>query len=232
MKKINIYGYNLLDLILLGTGIVCITTISIIFKSPWYVLTSTLLGLLCVFTQAKGKVSTQFIGVVYLLFYSYISYTEKLYGEVIFYLVIMIPMYLYGIVHWLKHRSDENNVVLVRSNLSKKEWLFMSLSVAALSVGIYFMLKALNTAQVLLSTLSFVSMLPAVYLLARRCKWNEVAFLANDIITPILWTVMMVNGNMILLPMVIYHFFQITYDTYGIIIWLKLEKHQKQPHKN
>ncbi len=228
MKKINILGYNLLDLILLGVGVITISTISIIFKSNWYIFVNTILGLLCVFTQAKGKVSTQFIGAIYFCFYIFISYSQQLYGEAILYLVIMLPMYIYGIIHWLNNRNKKDNVVIVRSNLSKIEWIFMSVGLIFVTVFIFLLLKVLNTAQVTISTLSFVSMLPAVYLLARRCKWNQVAFLVNDFIVPILWIAMVMNGNFNLIPLCVYHIFQITYDIYGLINWIKLEKEQKK----
>ncbi len=227
MKK-SIFGYNLLDIILLGTGLITITTVSIIFGSPWYILVNTILGLLCVFTQAKGKVSTQFIGAIYFLFYIFISYDQKLYGEAILYLTIMLPMYIYGIIHWLKNRNKEENVVIVRSNLSKKEWCFMIISLILISIGVYFLLKVLDTAQLIVSTLSFISMLPAVYLLARRCKWNQVAFLLNDFVVPVLWLIMILNGNLILIPLCVYHVFQVTYDVYGLINWIKLEREQKK----
>ena len=227
MRKVNVCGYGLLDLFLIGTGIVTITTLSIVFKSPWYVLVNALLALLCVFTQAKGKVSTQFIGAIYFCFYIFITYSQKLYGEAILYLTIMLPMYVYGIVHWLKNRNKKDNVVIVRSNLSKQEWCFMSIALVIVSIGVYFLLKLLGTAELLISTLSFVSMLPAVYLLIRRCKWNQVVFLINDVIVPLLWLAMVLNGQTIFVTLVVYHFFQLTYDVYGFVNWIKLEKQQK-----
>ena len=220
-------GYNILDLILILTGIIVVTITGILFGSPWYIIVSTLLGLLCVFTQAKGKISTQFIGIIYFCFYIFISYTQKYYGEAILYLSIMLPMYIYGVIHWLANRDKKENVVIVKSNLSKKEWLFSSIGFVILSVGVFFLLKALKTSQLITSTLSFVSMLPAVYLLIRRCKWNQVAFLINDFIVPILWLVLVIQGDLSFLPMVVYHIFQITYDIYGLIEWIKLEKKQK-----
>lgn len=220
-------GYNILDLILILTGIIVVTITGIVFGSAWYIILSTLLGLLCVFTQAKGKISTQFIGIIYFCFYIFISYTQKYYGEAILYLSIMLPMYIYGVIHWLANRDKKENVVIVKSNLSKKEWLFASMGFILLSVGVFFLLRALNTSQLITSTLSFVSMLPAVYLLIRRCKWNQVAFLINDFIVPILWLVLVIQGDLSFLPMVVYHVFQITYDIYGLIEWIKLEKKQK-----
>lgn len=220
-------GYNILDLILILIGMVVVAISGILFGSKWYIIVSTLLGLLCVFTQAKGKVSTQFIGIVYFCFYIFISYTQKYYGEALLYLIIMLPMYIYGVINWLANRDKKENVVIVKSNLSKKEWIISSICFVGVAVGIFFLLKILNTSKLWISTLSFVSMLPAVYLLIRRCKWNQVAFLINDFIVPILWIFLVVQGDLSFLPMCIYHVFQITYDVYGLFQWIKLEKKQK-----
>ncbi len=140
-------------------------------------------------------------------------------------------MYIYGAIHWLRHRDKKDEVVIVRSNLSKLEWILSSLGFVFVSVCVFFLLKVLNTSQLIVSTLSFVSMLPAVYLLMRRCKWNQVAFLINDFIVPILWIFLVVEGNLEFIPMCIYHVFQIIYDVYGLIEWIKLEKKQKQENK-
>lgn len=226
----NWKGYNIVDLILISLGVIVVTVSGIMFKSKWYVITSTLLGLFCVFTQAKGKVSTQFIGIVYFCFYIFISYSQKYYGEALLYLLIMLPLYIYGVIHWLSHRDKKDNVVIVKSNLSLKEWCISGFCFLIIAVGVFFLLKALNTAQLIINALSFLSMLPAVYLLTRRCKWNQVAFLINDFIVPVLWIFLVVQGDLSFLPMCIYHIFQITYDVYGLIEWIKLEK--KQQNKN
>lgn len=224
----NWKGYTVLDLILISVGMITILTTSIIFKSPWYILIDTILGLLCVFTQAKGKIATQFIGVIWFCFYIAISYSQHYYGEAILYSTIMVPMYIYGVIHWIKNKDrKEENTVLIRSNLSKKEWLISGCSFIFVSIIVFLVLKALNTSQIVISTLSFISMLPAVYLLIRRCKWNQIAFLVNDLIVPLLWIVLVIKGNSVFIPMCIYHIFQITYDVYGFSEWVKLERKQR-----
>lgn len=229
MRKLKTWrGYNILDLFLLLSGLIGVTVSGLIFHSAWFILVNALLGVLCVFTQAKGKIVTQFLGIVLFGFYTYICFTQKFYGEAILYLVIMMPMYLYGIVQWLTHRDKQDNVVIVRSNLSKREWLLSTLAFIGLSVAVFFLLRALHTNQLVTSTFSFLSMLPAVYLLIRRCKWNQVAFLINDFIVPILWLVLVIQGDFSFLPMCINYVFQIIYDVYGLFQWIKLEKEQEE----
>jgi nicotinamide mononucleotide transporter PnuC len=158
---------------------------------------------------------------------------QKYYGEAILYLTIMLPMYIYGCFHWLMNRDkNKRDIVLIRENLSKKEWLISSFCFILLSIVIFFVLKSLNTSQLVVNTLSFVTMLPAVYLLARRYKWNHIAFLLNDFIVPLLWVFLVIEGKKEFVSMCIYHIFQISYDIYGLIEWVKLEKKQKSLMKN
>lgn len=59
MKKLKTWrGYNWLDLVLILSGITAVTITGVVFGSKWFIIANTILGLLCVFTQAKGKVST------------------------------------------------------------------------------------------------------------------------------------------------------------------------------
>lgn len=144
----------------------------------------------------------------------------------------MLPMYIYGAIHWITHRNKKEGVVIVRNNLSKKEWTISFIAFVGVGFAVFFILRAMHTNQLITNTLSFLSMLPAVYLLIRRCKWNQVAFLVNDFIVPILWIFLVVQGDYSFIPMCIYHVFQIAYDVYGLFEWIKLEKKQKAEQIN
>lgn len=220
-------GYNILDLIFILTGVLSVFVTSIVFHSSFLTLIHSVFCLLMVFTQAKGKLITQIFGIITFAIYIYLSYTQRLYGESIVYLFVLMPMYIYGIVHWLRNKDKQNNVVMVKRNLSKAEWFIMIISSSIISILIFFLLKALNTNQLIISFLSFLTMLPAVYLLARRSKWNQVAFLINDIFITILWFVLVFQGNLNFISMVICFVFQSLYDIYGVLEWTKLEKQQK-----
>ena len=221
-------GYTLIDLALITSGMFIVTLSGIVFNSSWYIIINTLFGLLYVFAQAKGKISTQFLGIIHFSFYIFIAYTQKFYGEALLYLVIMLPMHIYGAIHWLMYKDKKNNVVLVRNSLSKTELVLSGIVLISLSVLIYFFLRMLDTKLLLINSLSFITMLPGLYLLIRRCRWNHVAFIINDFIVPILWILLVIEGDYSFIPMCIYHVFQLLYDLYGIIEWTKLSREQKQ----
>ncbi|MBR7091456.1 MAG: hypothetical protein IKC79_03300, partial [Clostridia bacterium] len=76
-------GYNWVDFALVTLGLVAIVVTSILTVAEWYIVVNSILACLCVFTQAKGKVVTQFFGLLWSLFYAYIAVTQDLWGEVI-----------------------------------------------------------------------------------------------------------------------------------------------------
>ena len=43
--------------------------------------------------------------------YSIVSFKNGYYGEVIIYLCIMLPMYITGIISWIRHQNKETNDV-------------------------------------------------------------------------------------------------------------------------
>ena len=222
------HGYSLLDFILISVGFLAIVFTSIFLDVSWYLIINALLAIFCVFTQAKGKVITQFLGLIWSAFYIYIAYKFHYYGEVILTIVAVIPMYIYGIIHWLKNKKGDSDEVVIRQQFSKKEWLALIIGLAVGFVVIYFLLKALNTAQLLISTASFILLLLAMYMLIRRHKWNLVPFLLQDIINPLFWIPVIVAGQTGYVIMLIHLLFQIIYDIYGTIEWNKKAKAQKE----
>ena len=220
-------GYTFLDLILIVLGLGSGTVLGIIFKAEWFIIVFTNVWLLCVFTQAKGKIITQLLGIIGSAIYFFICLEQKYYGEGFIYLFGFIPLYIYGLIHWLRTRKNNSNEVTVRSKLSKKEIIIASIIYVVLCVFITFILIKTNTTQPIINILSVLSLIPALYLLVRRIRFNQVLFLVNDLIVPFLWIILIINGNLSFIPMCICYFFQLTYDIYGIFEWKKLEEKQK-----
>ncbi len=217
-----------LDLSLLIGGIIITLLVSVAFNCAWYIIVNSILAIFCVFTQAKGMISTQFLGLIWSLFYIYIAYTQRLYGEVILSVIIIMPMYIYGIIHWLRNRQQDSGVVIINSKLSKRETWIVVVAFCVVSVGVYFLLKALNTNLLIMSTIAFISILPAFYLLMRRHKLNLIFFLINDVVYFILWIILSISGQLEMIVMAIGNLLQAVYDIYGIINWKKIENEQNR----
>ena len=102
-----------------------ISMISIIFsglitKSEILTMLASLVGITCALLQAKGKVISQFLGLIEAILYSILSFQNQYYGEVIIYMLVTLPMYIFGIYSWIRNKNEETDRVK-QKNFEKKE---------------------------------------------------------------------------------------------------------------
>ena len=114
----------------------------------------------------------------------------------------MFPMYIIGIVSWFRHKNKETDSVEV-NKISKKEWIIVAIVFVGIFVGIYYLLKAFNTNELVVSTISVLASLFAIYLQIRRSRFSFRFYMINDIILMVLWGIPVISGNLLLLPMVL-----------------------------
>lgn len=202
-----------------------VALVGIIFKSELLTTVCSIVGIITALLLAKGKNLGQIFGLLIVALYSIVSFKNKYYGEVIIYLCIMLPMYIIGIISWLKHQNKDTNSVEV-NNIKTKEWVIVSIASILAFVSIYFLLKVFNTSQLFVSSLSVIDSLFAVYLGIRRSKYSFYFYVVNDLILIALWGIPVVSSSLILLPMVFNPIINLINDIYGIYNWRKLEKMQ------
>ena len=127
---------------------------------------------------------------------------------------------------WINHKNKKTNSVEINF-IKKKEWIIVSFVFALVFVGIYYLLKAFNTNELIVSTISVLASLFAVYLQIRRSKYSFSFYIVNDIILMFLWGIPVVRGSFILFPMLLNPTINLINDTYGFYNWKKTEKIQK-----
>ena len=215
--------WTLFEKTLLFGSTLLIILITVIFNSSPIVAITSLVGIYCALFLAKGKVAGQFLGVAIVILYSYVSYQQSFYGEVLIYVFMMLPLYIYGIGSWLKNRDKETKIV-IPNRISKKEWIIVISISLLLFVGFYFLLKYLNTYLLILSTLSIMGNLYALYLLARRSRYGFLFYVFDDIVLFIMWLIPVLHGNFLVFPMMFNPLINLANDIYGWINWAKLEK--------
>lgn len=204
--------------ILYFSSVTIVLIAGILCSSNWLTIICSIMGITGAITQAKGKVISQFIGLIIVILYSILSYQNKYYGEVLIYIFIMMPIFISGIVSWIRNVNKDTNTV-VKNELSKKEWTVLLIISVVLFVGLYFLLKYFNTQQLFVSTLSMLTSLFATYLVARRSKYGFLFYMCNDIILLILWGLPVINGELVLIPMVFNPIIMFINDIYGWKSW-------------
>lgn len=218
--------WNRLEKILLFGSIILVSIVAIIFKSDLLTTLCSIVGIITALLLAKGKKLGQLFGILITILYSIVSFKNKFYGEVIIYILLMLPMYIIGIISWLKYHNKETNTVNV-NKINWKEWIWVSVISVVVFIGIYLLLKSFNTEELIVSTLSVVASLFAVYLQIRRSRFSFYFYVINDVILIILWGIPVITGDLLLIPMVFNPIINLINDIYGIFNWKKLEKRQK-----
>ena len=212
--------------ILLFGSIIIVSIVGIAFKSDVLTVSCSIVGIITALLLAKGKNLGQVFGLLITILYSIVSYKNKYYGEVLIYALLMLPMYVIGIFTWINHKSEKTDSVEINS-IKKKEWIIVSVISIGVFIGIYYLLKAFNTNELIVSTLSVLASLFAVYLQIRRSKYSFGFYLINDIILMFLWGIPVLHGSYILVPMLLNPTINFINDTYGFYNWKKTEKIQR-----
>lgn len=224
MKKL-FKDWTPFELFMLFFNPILVVVVGIVFKNDALTIITSAGGIVGVLLCAKGRVLGQIIGLIIAILYSIVSYFNGFYGETIIYMVYMIPMYVWSVVEWLKHKNKETNSVQVYS-IKWQEWVIVAISSVAVFISFYFLLKALNTNQLIVSTLSMVDNIFAIYLLARRSKYGFVSYIVNDIILIVLWGIPVIQGNFLLLAMLFNPIMNLISDVYAVFNWSKMQKKQ------
>lgn len=187
-------------------------------------LIASLIGVTALIFVAKGYILGQVLTVVFSLFYTIISFIFSYYGEMITYLLMTTPMAILAIISWKKHPYKDTKEVEV-SYISKKQiFLMIALSITV-TAGFYFILKALGTANLILSTVSVTTSFIAVYLTYLRSPYYALGYSANDLVLIGLWIFASIE-SISYLPMVFCFIMFLANDIYGFINWKKMQINQ------
>lgn len=161
MKKSALLRYfSKFEISLWVTSVFAICIAFFAVKSTNYLtLLASLIGATALIFLSKGNVIGQILTVVFSIVYGIISYTYQYYGEMITYLGMTLPIVLISVFVWLKNMSNKNFEVKV-NHIAFAEYVFMIILSVGVTVAFYFILKALNTSNLIISTFPFSQVSP------------------------------------------------------------------------
>jgi len=188
-------------------------------------LIASLIGVTALIFVAKGLVLGQLLTVVFSVFYGIISVLFAYYGEMITYLFMTTPMAIVAAIEWIKNPYKNTQEVKVHK-VTKKQLAVMWLLTLLVTVLFYFILKALNTANLFFSTVSITTSFVASYLTFLRSPYYAIGYSANDVVLIILWILASVE-DISYLPMVACFIMFLFNDLYGFYNWRRIQKRQK-----
>ena len=102
----------------------------------------------------------------------------------------------------------------------------MILLTVVVTIAFYFILRALNTTNLIPSTVSVATSFLAVYLSARRSPYFAFAYGLNDVVLIVLWTLATIS-DITYISVVICFFIFLFNDGYTFVSWKRMKKMQE-----
>lgn len=220
--KTLISNFTAFEKALWFTSVLLITLSFILFKGAGSLsLVTSLLGVTSLIFCAKGNPIGQALIIVFSLLYGIISYTFSYYGEMITYAGMTLPMAVVSLVVWLKNPyGSGHSQVVIRKTTVLENTLILLVCVPVTAV-FYFILKYLNTANIIPSTISIATSAAAVIFTSRRSALYALAYALNDIVLVVLWLLASLE-NSTYVPVTTCFAVFLANDIYAFISWNKL----------
>ena len=214
------------ELILWGVSLL-VVTLSFVLPSERDILSllASLVGVTALIYNARGNVMGQILSIAFSLLYGIISLIFGYYGEAITYLCMTLPMAVICLVSWFRHPYKETSEVKINSLRPAYLAILVPLS-AAVSVGLYFLLGALGTQNLVISTLSVTTSFFAASLTFLRTPYFALAYAVNDVVLITLWVDASLKSPAYISMVVCFLVFLIN-DTYSFINWMKMRRRQR-----
>lgn len=180
-------------------------------------LIASIIGVTSLLFAAKGNVWAQILMIVFSILYGIISYRFRYYGEMITYLGMTLPMSVWSLVTWIKNQSEDVGVVDIRK-MNFSLWMKTLFSTSIVTSIFYFILKYLDTPNLIFSTISITTSFLAAALMMLRTSFFAAAYAANDVVLIILWTLASMQDASYIPVVVIFMIFLFN-DIYGFFCW-------------
>ena len=193
-------------------------------------LLATCIGVTALIFVARGDVWGQILTVVFAILYGIAAWRVRYWGEILTYLGMSAPIAAMAVAAWLKNPYNGNRNEVKIHRLTGRQKGFMLLSAACVTVLFYFILAAMDTPNLVFSTLSVTTSYLASYLTFQRNSWYGFAYACNDLVLIVLWILASMD-DITALPMIACFIMFFLNDMYGFVSWKKREKKQTENGK-
>ena len=179
-KVFTIIHYLFFTLVMLACVI-----LTIVFNLNWITLIACLSSICYIVFLSDRNLLNFIIGFISSTTYIIVAFNARLYGEVIFYLIIDLPMIFISYFMWKKHLESSLRVNAKKMNM-KQVLVVILISIASV-VGYSFLLKAIGGVNCVVDAISTVVSFIATLLMAKRYREQWIMWLVVYIVSVIMW---------------------------------------------
>lgn len=205
----------------LGSIFIVIISNALTEKVDLITMVAACIGVTSLVFAAKGNVWAQLLMIVFSILYGIISWRFHYWGEMITYLGMTMPMAIWSTITWIKNPASNGEEVEIQK-LKIKHVLGIIVFGTLTTVGFYWILNALNTPNIIFSTISITTSFLVATLTMLRSSYYALGYASNDIVLIVLWTLASIKNPMYV-PVVVNFVIFLFNDMYGFICWKKRE---------
>lgn len=181
-------------------------------------------GVICVVMVARGNIMNYLFGVINVSLYAYISFKAGLYGDAALNALYYFPMQFIGWFSWVKKREEAESVTVVARRMSRSQRVWLSFACVILTAVVAWILHISGDPQPVKDSATTVLSVIAMFLMVRRFMEQWTLWVAVNIISIVMWSIALINGQSHSALMVIMWVFYLANSVNGWITWVRLSK--------
>ncbi|MCD7779093.1 MAG: nicotinamide riboside transporter PnuC [Candidatus Gastranaerophilales bacterium] len=215
--KSELKNFGKYEKILFPLTVIVIIIISISLNDSKIALVSAVCGIGYTILAGKGKISCYFIGITGTLCYSYLSFINGFYGNLILYSLYYLPMEILGIFKWKKHLKKETGEI-IKTQLTKKERILFFTTAFILSLILSFCLKITGDLNPYIDGTTTVFSILGQFLTVKRCIEQWYIWFFVNLMSLIMWIFAYIRGSNCLATVLMWLVYLIL-AVYFLLIW-------------
>ena len=180
------------------------------------------IGITSLILAAKGNVWAQILMIVFSILYGILSWRFRYWGEMITYLGMTLPMAVWSTITWIRHPAENGKEVAIQKLRPRHIWGLLFWGTITTAV-FYYILRALDTPNLVFSTISVATSFLAAALTMLRSSYYALGYASNDLVLIVLWILASLESPEYIPVAVNFAIFFLN-DMYGFIRWKKRER--------
>ena len=180
------------------------------------------IGITSLILAAKGNVWAQILMIVFSILYGILSWRFRYWGEMITYLGMTLPMAVWSTITWIRHPAENGKEVAIQKLRPRHIWGLLFWGTITTAV-FYYILRALDTPNLVFSTISVTTSFLAAALTMLRSSYYALGYASNDLVLIVLWILASLESPEYIPVAVNFAIFFLN-DMYGFIRWKKRER--------
>lgn len=221
-KKYNVILYFALTFIFsYGLGL--------IFKDRYLLgSTSLFLGFIQNYFMARGKWFEKIIGIFSIFASTIVCLLTGLFGSAIFSVLVYIPLSIFSLINWKKHKNIDNNEVTLNKMTWKKS-IFVIFLVTILTALLTFLLSLIPSQKLaIFDAAQIILNISGMILIALRFKEGWIAWILCNLVSLATWiTALMKDYSSNAIMMIVSSSTYIVLNIWGFYSFIKLRKIQE-----